>query len=99
MLTHQEVQMASCTVCRKVKEPRAKEVSMASATKLWKVRSFGQVLLRKGWTSKGKGQGKKGDSKGWNESKGWIVGKGWSDSKSWNSSRKGWEQQKPEPGT
>ena len=33
MLTHQEVQMVSCTVCRKVKEPRAKvEVSTASAT-------------------------------------------------------------------
>ena len=32
MLTHQEAQMVSCTVCRKVKEPRAKvEVSMASA--------------------------------------------------------------------
>ena len=32
MLTHQKVQMVSCTVCRKVKEPRAKvEVSMASA--------------------------------------------------------------------
>ena len=33
MLTHQEVQMVSCTVCRKVKEPRAKvEVSTASGT-------------------------------------------------------------------
>ena len=27
-----------------------------------------------------KGQGKKGDSNGWNDSKGWTVGKGWSDS-------------------
>ena len=33
MLTHQEVQMMSCEVCRKVKEPRAQvEVSTASAT-------------------------------------------------------------------
>ena len=32
MLTHQEVQMVCCTVCREIKEPRGKEVSMASAT-------------------------------------------------------------------
>ena len=33
MLTHQEVQMVSCTVCTKVMEPRAMvEVSTASAT-------------------------------------------------------------------
>ena len=40
-------------------------------------------------TVEGKGQGKKGDSKGW------TVGKGWSDSEGWNSSGKGWEQQRP----
>ena len=33
MLAHQEVQMVSCMVCRKVKEPRAEvEVSTASVT-------------------------------------------------------------------
>ena len=32
MLTHQEVQMASCTVCRKAKGRAKVEVSMASAT-------------------------------------------------------------------
>ena len=41
MLTHQEVQMVSCTVCRKVKEPRAKvEVSTASAT------TVGSLVIR-----------------------------------------------------
>ena len=32
MLTHQEVQMVSCTVCRKVKGRTKVEVSTASAT-------------------------------------------------------------------
>ena len=45
--------------------------------------------------AKGKGEGKKGDSKGWNDSKGWTVGKGWSDGKGWNSSGKGWKQHRP----
>ena len=56
---------------------------------LWDAKSFGQVLVCKGWNSKRKGQGKKGDSKGW------TVGKGSSDSKDWNTSVKGWEQQRP----
>ena len=84
--------MVSCTFRRKVQEPRAKvEVSMASAT------TVGSQFIRPSFVgkAKGKGQGKKGDSKGWNDSNGWTLGKGWSDSKGWNSSGKGWEQQRP----
>ena len=55
---------------------------------LWKVRSFGQVLLCKRRKMKRKGK-EKGDSKGW------TAGKGWSEGKSWNTSGKGWEQQRP----
>ena len=45
--THQEEQMVSCTVCRKVKGRAKVEVSRASAGK-----SFGQLLLCDRWKSK-----------------------------------------------
>ena len=44
--THQEVQMVSCTVCRKAKG-RQKWKFQRHLLQLWKVRSFGQVLLCK----------------------------------------------------
>ena len=53
-----------------------------------------KFLLCKVKKQEGKGQEKKGDSKGWNDSKGWTVGKGWSEGEGWNTSGKGWEQQR-----
>ena len=61
---------------------------------LWKVRSFGQVLLCKK-VEKHKERERQGDSKCWNDSEVWTVGKGWSEGEGWNTSGKGWEQQRP----
>ena len=95
MPIHQEVQMVSCTVCRKAKGRAKVEVSTASATTEESQVIRPSSVLQRGGKAKGKGQGKKGDSKGWKDSTGWTVGKGWSDSKGWNTSGTGWEQQMP----
>ena len=70
------------------------EVSTASATPVGNQVIRPSSVMHRVEKQKGKGQGKKGDSKGWNDSKGWKVGTGWSDGKGWNTSGKGWEQQK-----
>ena len=89
--THQEVQMVSCTVCRKAKGRAKVEVSTVSATTV-----ESQVIRSSSVMQKvEKQKGKKGDSQGWNDSQGWTVGKGWSEGKGWNTSGKGWEQQRP----
>ena len=93
MPTHQEVQMVSCTVCRKAKERAKVEVSTASATTVESQVIRPSFVIQK--MEKQKGKGKKGDSKGWNDSKGWTIGKGWSEGKGWYTSGKGWEQQRP----
>ena len=56
--THQEVQMASCTVCRKVKGRAKVEVSTASAT------TVGSQVIRPSSVMQRvqKQKGKKGDS-------------------------------------
>ena len=96
MSTHQEAQMVSCTVCKRVKEPRAKVVvSMVFATTVGSQVIRPSSVVAKGGKARGKGQVRKGGSKGWNDRKGWTVGKGWSYGKGWNSSGKGWEQQTP----
>ena len=74
MPTHQEVQMVSCTVCRKTKGRAKVEVSTASATTCGKSGYLDNFCYATG--GKAKGKGKKGDSKGWNDRKGWTVGKG-----------------------
>ena len=91
MSTHQEVQLVSCTVCRKAQGRAKVELSMASAT------SVGSQVIQPSSVMQKveKQKGKKGDSKGWSDSKGWRTGKGWSESKGWNTSDKGWEQQRP----
>ena len=44
MSTHQEVQIVSCTVCRRVKEPRVKVVvSMVFGTTVGKTAKVGQL--------------------------------------------------------
>ena len=82
--TQQEVQIVSCTVCRKVKGTAKVEVSTASATTVGSQVIRSSSVMQKVEEQKEK----KGYNKGWNDSKGWTVGKGWSDSK-------GWEQQWP----
>ena len=84
--THQEVQIVSCTVCRKVKGTAKVEVSTGICYNCGKSGHSVKFCYAKGRRAKGKE--KKGYNKGWNDSKGWTVGKGWSDSK-------GWEQQWP----
>ena len=60
--------MVSCTVCRRVKEPRAKVVvSIVFATTVGSQVIRSSSVVAKGGKARGKGQGKKGDSKGWND--------------------------------
>ena len=91
--THQEVQMMSCTVCRKAKGRAKVEVSTASATTVENQVVRSSSVMQK--VEKAKGKVKKGDSKGWSDSKGWTTGKGWSEGEGWNTSGEGWEQQRP----
>ena len=91
--THQEVQMVSCTVCRKAKGTAKVEVATASATTVESQVIRPSSVMQK--VQKQKERERKGDSKGWNDSKGGTVGKGWSEGEGWNTSDKGWEQQRP----
>ena len=68
---------------------------MASATTVGSQVFRPSFVVQQVEKQKGKGQGKKGNSKGWNDSKGATVEKGWSNSNCWFSSGKGWEQQRP----
>ena len=91
--THQEVQMVSCTVCRKAKGRAKVEDSTASATTVESQVIRPSSVLQK--VEKQKERERRETAKGWNDSKGWTVGKGWSEGKGWNTSGKGWEQQRP----
>ena len=66
--THQEVQMVSCTVCRKAKGRAKVEVFNGVCYNCGKSGHSAKFCHAKG--EKAKGNGKKGDSKGWNDSRG-----------------------------
>ena len=83
--------MVSCTVCRRVKEPKGKGGSFNGICyNCGKSGHSAKFCSGKRWKGKRKRTRQKGRQR-----KGWTVGKGWSDGNGWNSSGKGWEQQRP----
>ena len=73
--THQEVQMVSCTVCRKVKGRAKLEVSTASATTVGSQVIRPSSVIQK--VEKQKERERRETAKVGMTAKDWTVGKGW----------------------